>query len=573
MERITITINQQKVTANNNESILNICRSHQIPIPTLCHHPDLRNEGNCRMCVVEVKGEENLVASCNIKAQNGMVIETESEKVINSRKSTLELLISNHPNDCLTCDRTSGECQLQELCYQYDVSRGEPLLDPIKKQKRLDESSPSIERDLSKCIVCGKCIRVCGETQDIGVYQYQERGFDTIVSTKGNQLLTETNCINCGQCVKVCPVGALIEKQDIRRVMQALRDPKVHVVVQTAPAVKHTMGELFGMEPGKDVSGKLNAVLKSLGADKVFSTDFAADITIMEEGIEFIQRLKTGGKLPMFTSCSPGWIKYVENEFPQFTGNISSCKSPQQMLGALSKSYYAEINQVDPKNIFSLSIMPCTAKKYEAQRDEMVVNGIRDVDAVLTTRELARFIKLERIPFKKLKDEPYDDFLGNHTSAGRIFGTSGGVMEAALRTVAWILTDGELDRIDYKSVRGLESVKEASLDIAGINIKVAVAHGTAAAKVLLDKIESGEKNYHFIEVMGCLGGCINGGGGPLQDSMEILQKRMEGMYQMDKNAALRMSHENPLVTRIYETYLGEPGGHRAHELLHTHLNT
>ena len=570
METIKLTINQQEVTAKNHESVLDICRSKQIPIPTLCHHPDLRNEGNCRMCVVEVEGEEDLMASCNMKARDGMVIETESEKVVHSRKSTLELLIANHPNDCLTCDRTSGECQLQELCYQYDVSRSEQLLESVEQQERMDLSSPSVERDLSKCIVCGKCIRVCRETQDIGVYQYQERGFDTIVSTKGDRPLAETNCINCGQCVKVCPVGALIEKQEIRKVMQALRDPEVHIVVQTAPAVKHTLGESFGMDPGEDVSGKLNAALKILGVDKVFSTDFAADITIMEEGMEFIKRVKEGGKLPMFTSCSPGWISYVENEYPQFIDNISTCKSPQQMLGALSKSYYAKINQVDPKKIFNLSIMPCTAKKYEAQREEMAVNAIRDVDAVLTTRELARLIKLEKIPFNKLKDEAYDEFLGDHTSAARIFGTSGGVMEAALRTVAWTLTDGELDRIEYEAVRGLDHVKEASLEIAGIDLKVAVVHGTAAARQLLEKIESGEKNYHFVEVMGCPGGCINGGGAPLQDSMEIVQQRMDGMYQMDKNATLRRSHENPLVSQIYETYLGEPGGHRAHELLHTH---
>ncbi|SFH65828.1 NAD(P)-dependent iron-only hydrogenase catalytic subunit [Tindallia magadiensis] len=570
METIKLTINQKEITASQEESILEICQKHQISIPTLCHHPDLRNEGNCRLCVVEVAGEENLTASCNRKACDGMVVETESEKVIDSRRATLELLIANHPNDCLTCDRTSGECQLQDLCYQYDISRGEQLLKTIEQKKTLDLSSPSIERDLNKCIVCGKCLRVCGETQDIGIYHYQERGFDTLVSTKENQPLAETKCINCGQCVKVCPVGALVEKQEIRKVMQAIADPEVHVVVQTAPAVKHTLGESFGMKPGTDISGKLNAALKKLGVNQVFSTDFAADVTIMEEGTEFIQRVKNGGKLPMFTSCSPGWIRYVETEYPQFTENLSTCKSPQQMMGALSKSYYASLKGIDPKKIFMVSVMPCTAKKYEAQRDEMAVEGIQDVDAVLTTRELARWIKLEKIAFKKLKDTPYDDFLGEHTSAGRLFGTTGGVMEAALRTVAWTLTEGAFDRLDYEAVRGLENVKEASLEIAGMEVRVAVVHGTAAAKKLLQKIESGEKNYHFVEVMGCPGGCINGGGAPLKDSMEIVEKRMKGMYQMDKEAAIRRSHENPLIMEIYHNYLGEPGGHKAHELLHTH---
>ncbi|WP_353892974.1 NADH-dependent [FeFe] hydrogenase, group A6 [Proteinivorax hydrogeniformans] len=570
MATVRLTINGKNVVATEDNSILDVCKKNGVNIPTLCTHPDLNDEGNCRMCVVEVDGEEELLASCNTKVKDKMVVRTETERIKDSRKATLELLIANHPNDCLTCDKVAGDCELQNLCYQYDVNRKEQLLETLPQKEVLDLSSTSITRDINKCIVCGNCVRVCSETQDIGIYDYTERGHDTVINTKEKEPISETDCINCGQCIKVCPVGALVEKNDIHRVRAAINDPNVHVVVQTAPAVKHTLGEEFGLEPGTDVTGQTNAALRKLGADKVFSTDFTADLTIMEEGTEFIDRIQKGEKLPLLTSCSPGWVKYVEHNHPRLLENVSSCKSPQQMFGALSKSYYAEINDLEPQKIFSLSIMPCTAKKFEADREELKVNDLKDVDAVLTTRELAKMIKMEKIQFAKLDVESFDNFLGDHTSAGRIFGTTGGVMEAALRTVAWKLSEGKLDKIEYEGVRGLTNAKEAEIKIADMKVKIAVVHGTAAAKELMKKIENGEKQYHFVEIMGCIGGCINGGGAPIPDSMETVKKRMAGIYKTDGNSTLRRSHENPLISKLYDNYLGQPGGHKAHDLLHTH---
>ena len=570
METVSITIDGIKTQVPNNYTILEAAKSLSINIPTLCFLKGLNEVGACRICVVEVQGAKTLQAACVMQVSEGMVVKTCSPAVLESRRTTLDLILSRHERECLTCSRNLN-CELQKLCEEMGIDK--VSFEGEKVRYELDEASPSIVRDQNKCILCGRCISVCKSIQHTGAIGFANRGVKTTVTTPYGKALTEINCINCGQCIKICPVGALSEKDDTRKVWDAINDPDMHVVVQTAPAVRVGLGEEFGMPIGTNVEGKMINALRRLGFDKVFDTNFTADLTILEEGTELLNRIKNGGKLPLITSCSPGWIKFCEHNYHEFLDNISSCKSPQQMFGAVAKSYYAEKADIDPKKIFVVSVMPCTAKKYECGREEMNVDGLRDVDAVLTTRELAKMIKQARIDFNAIADGEYDSMMSDSTGAAVIFGATGGVMEAALRTVADILTGEDLKKIDYTPVRGLEGIKEATVNVSGVDIKVAVANGAGNAAKLLDKVKSGEANYHFIEIMACPGGCINGGGQPIimdkEKTEEVLKLRAKGLYDIDKDRKFRKSHENPEVKKLYEEYLEKPNSHKAHHLLHT----
>ncbi len=570
---VTLTIDGVNVEVPNGTSVLEAARSAGIKIPTLCYLKGVNAIGACRMCLVEmIEGGRGLQAACVLPAANGMVISTNSPTVQEARRVNLELILSNHDKRCLSCVRNQS-CELQKLCEELGVD--DVPYEGADFNRPLDTGSASIVRDPNKCVLCRRCIAMCGNIQKIGAVGATQRGFKTIVEPVFGKSLKDVPCVNCGQCITVCPVGALTERSEINNVWNAIHDKTKHVVVQTAPAVRFGLGEEFGIPVGTSVTGKMVTALKRLGFDKVFDVDFSADLTIMEEGHELLNRIKNGGKLPMITSCSPGWIKYCEHFFPDFLENLSTCKSPHQMGGAIIKSYYAEKFGIDPKDIYVVSIMPCTAKKFEKERDEMGRNGLRDVDAVLTTRELAKMIKQANIDFARLPDSDFDRVLGESTGAGVIFGATGGVMEAALRTVADVLTGEDLKDVDYECVRGIDGVKEAALNIGGMEIKVAVASGTGNAKKLLEKVRSGEKFYHFIEIMGCPGGCVTGGGQPIisaQDRMDInpYVLRAKATYAEDASKPKRKSHENEEVKLLYKEFLGEPNSHKAHELLHTH---
>lgn len=572
MENITIKINGAEIDAPKGSTILEAARIAHIEIPTLCFLKEINEIGACRMCVVEVKGARSLVASCVYPINPGMEVWTNTPKVLDSRRKTLQLLLSNHEKKCLSCVR-SGHCELQSLSMELGVD-DEGYYEGAITASCPDDSAAHMIRDNSKCILCRRCTAVCDKVQGIGVIGANDRGFDTNIGSAFHMGLGDTSCVSCGQCIAVCPTGALREKDYIDDVLAAVADPGKHVIVQTAPAVRAGLGEEFGYPIGTNVEGKMAAALRRIGFDKVFDTNFSADLTIMEEAHEFIHRVQHGGTLPMITSCSPGWIKYCEHYFPDMTENLSTCKSPQQMFGAIAKSYYAEKEGLKPDEIVSVSIMPCTAKKFEIGRDSQAANGVPDVDYSLTTRELARMIKRLGIRFNDLPDEAFDAPLGLGTGAAVIFGATGGVMEAALRTAVETMTGEELSELDFTDVRGMEGIKEASYPVAGIDVKVAVASGLGNAKKLLDKVKSGEAEYHFIEIMGCPGGCINGGGqpqqpGPVRNTVDIRALRAQVLYESDKNNPVRKSHENPAIKELYAAYLGEPGSRTAHQLLHT----
>ncbi len=572
MDTVKVKINGIEVDAPVGSTILEAAHMAGVRIPTLCYLKGINAIGACRMCLVEVKGARALAAACVYPVNNGMEVFTNTPALRKARKTTLELILSNHRMDCLSCPR-NGNCELATLAKEYGVDQykyGDGREIPVE----LDTSAPHLIRDNSKCILCRRCEAVCRSNQFVSVIGANERGFRTHIASPFDMDLAETPCINCGQCITVCPTGALQPKDDTGKVWDAIADPTKHVVVGPAPSVRAQLGECFGMPIGTNVEGKMVAALRRLGFDKVFDVDTAADVTIMEEGTELLERVKNGGTLPLITSCSPGWVKFCETYYPEFIPNLSSCKSPQQMYGALMKTYYAEKAGIDPKDIFVVSVMPCTAKKFEIGREDESASGYADIDVSITTVELANMIKRAGIQFDALPDEEFDPVFGLGTGAGHIFGATGGVMEAALRTVYEVVTGENSPSIDYTEVRGTDDIKEATYDIGGMKVNVAVTSGLANAAKLLDAVKSGEKNYHFIEVMCCPGGCVNGGGQPdqpgyVRNFQDLRALRAKALYQEDEASTFRKSHENPVVKELYDTFLEKPGSHKAHEILHT----
>ncbi len=569
---VNIKINGMPCSVPYGTTILEAARQLGIEIPTLCYLKEINEIGACRFCVVEVTGARSLVAACVFPIEReGTEIFTNSDRVRKARKTTLELILSTHERKCLSCVR-SGNCELQKLCKEYGVD-DEGRFDGDKPVYELDYSAAHMVRDNNKCILCRRCVAAC-QQQGISVIGANARGIDTHIGSAFELPLNATSCISCGQCIVNCPVGAIYEKDDTEKVFGAISDPTKYVVVQAAPAVRATLGECFDMPVGTDVTGKMFAALRRLGFNKVFDTNFGADLTIMEEATELLSRVKNGGVLPMITSCSPGWIKYCEHYYPTELDHLSTCKSPMQMQGAIIKSYYAEKNGIDPKDIVSVAIMPCTAKKFECGRDDESGAGYPDVDFVLTTRELGRMINTAGINFRMLPDEECDAPLGQGTGAAVIFGATGGVMEAALRTAAEVITGKELEKLEFEDVRGMEGIKEAAYKLGDLEVKVAIASGTKNAKVLMDKVKDGTADYTFIEIMGCPGGCINGGGQPVQSATvrnftDLKALRAAALYKNDENRPLRKSHDNEDVKTVYAEFLGEPNSHKAHELLHT----
>ena len=563
---IKIEVDSQTVEAGEGESVLDVCRREGIHVPTLCHLEGLPPSGACRLCIVEVEGAPNLVPSCSYPVAAGMKVRTRTPKVLGARRTIVELLLSNHPDDCLYCGR-SGKCDLQRLAQDMGVRQRR--FAGKRNEREMDVSSPSLIRDPDKCVLCGKCVRVCEEIQGVAAIDFIGRGSRTFVGAAFDRGLNLSSCVNCGQCVLVCPTGALTEHSYLNEVIAALSDPAKTVVVQHAPAVSVTLAEEFGLAAGRNVDGKMVAALRRMGFQKVFDTSFTADLTIMEEGSELVQRISSGGALPLLTSCSPGWIKFVEEFYPEFIPNVSTCKSPQQMMGALIKDFWAEREKLDPSQIVSVSIMPCTAKKFECSREEMAVRYVPDVDYVLTTRELGELLRMFGMDLEALAPESADTPFGERTSAGKIFGASGGVMEAAVRTAHYLLTGKEMSDLKVQALRGLKGCKELHAKIGDLEVGAAVVSGLGNARKLLDQLREGRKDLHFIEVMTCPGGCIAGGGQPLGADLNAVRARMQALYQIDREAPVRVSHKNEWVQRLYKEYLGKPLGEKSHHLLHT----
>jgi iron-only hydrogenase group A len=564
----TITINNKEIAVRENETILAAAKKAGISIPTLCHMEGFPPSGACRICMVELEGR-GLVPACSFPAAGGMKIQTHSPRALKARKTVVELLLANHPDSCNYCSRNQS-CQLQTLASELGVRQR--VYVGQKEKFKLDGSSPSIVRDPAKCILCGRCVRVCEEVQGVAAIDFVRRGAKSVVAAAFEEGLNLSACVNCGQCINVCPTGALCENSHVKRVLDALSSPGLYCVVQHAPAVSVSIAEEFGFPPGSDVDGRMVAALRRLGFKKVFDTSFTADLTIMEEGSELVMRIKNRGVLPLLTSCSPGWIKFIEQFYPDLLPNVSTCKSPQQMMGAVVKSYFAEKNNLSPRDIYSVSVMPCTAKKFEAQRPEMGSDGVSDVDAVLTTRELAQIFRMYGFNLKALEPEAADTPFGTRSTAGKLFGGTGGVMEAAVRSAFFLLTGGELENPVVDKVRGLEGRKEAFITIGGMEVGVAVASGLANARKVLDAVRAGRNDLHFIEIMTCPGGCIAGGGQPLGADVEAVKARLAKLYELDGQATLRLSHKNEDVQRLYKEFLGAPLGETSHRLLHTHYH-
>ncbi len=567
---INLTIDGRNIEVPEGTTILQAAAKLNIDIPTLCYLKEINEIGDCRMCLVEVEGKRGFATSCIQKVEEGMVVHTKTPEVLEARKTMLDLILSNHHQDCDNCVRKEN-CELQDLIKQFDKEK--TVYEGTKNIYEIDDKSPSIVRDPNKCILCRRCVSMCNKVQKIGAIGVTERGFNSCVSTAGHNSLNDVNCTFCGQCIEVCPTGALREKDSTQIVCDKINDKNTYVIVQTAPSVRVALGEEFGMPIGTNVEGKMVNALKQMGFDKVFDTNTGADFTIVEEGTEFIKRLQNNDNLPMITSCCPGWVKYIEMNYPENIGHLSSCKSPHEMFGALLKTYYAKKEGIDPSKMFVVSVMPCIAKKYERQREEMK----QDVDAVITTRELARMIKQAKIDFVNLEDAKFDDPMGEATGAAAIFGVTGGVMEAALRSVSEIVTGKPLDKISFEQVRGESGIKRAEIEIGDKKVKVAVAHGLANAQTIMEEIKSGKADYQFVEIMACPGGCITGGGQPIknakiQENVDVHKKRAEAMYSIDEKSVIRKSHENPVLKQIYKEFLGEPNGELAHKLLHTHYS-